>query len=210
MPFIKHFILFIYLLKAYIACKPKKGSKLGWGCWVLFALTIYQIILLALHFLDKPNGLVRYESGKLIKDEPKPLKRAQSGSYSASTSTKSASASVSVSGSASTKKANPPPQQPSRGGNSNREASVSVQMEAQYQQRQEKKKKDMPQLPKRPGYGRRKLIAAYDCTADQEGDLSFNKGDIIYFVSDEPGEGWMTGEINGVQGIFPVNYVNDA
>lgn len=74
--------------------------------------------------------------------------------------------------------------------------------------------KPKPELPKRGGGGgaskRRKLVAVYDCEAEQDGDLAFRKGDVIYFVSNEPGDGWITGEINGVRGVFPENYVQDA
>ena len=51
------------------------------------------------------------------------------------------------------------------------------------------------------------LRAVYDCSPDQEGDLAFNKGDMIELVSEEPGNGWVTGRVRGVQGILPLNYV---
>ena len=191
------FYIFNPFLKAYIAAKPKKGCNLAWGCWVLFALTIYQIILLIIHFLDKPNGFVRYESGNLIKDEPKPLKRAATGGATPTkpvthSSSSSSTAAAPAPAPAPKKKAAPPAMPPRGQGAS----------------------KPKPELPKRGGGGgaskRRKLVAVYDCEAEQDGDLAFRKGDVIYFVSNEPGDGWITGEINGVRGVFPENYVQDA
>lgn len=201
---LSYFFIIYLFFKAYVASKPKKVCHLGWGCWVFFALTLYQIILLVLHLLDKPNGFVRYESGKVIKDEPKPLKRAASGNYNDAKVTtptfnhnepqrqqpsqpayaKRPAPAQPPRGNAG--RANPPPPQPPRG-NAGR---------------------PKPAVPNRPG--RRKMVAIYDCDADQEGDLAFRKGDIIFFVSNEPGDGWITGELNGVQGIFPENYVQNA
>ena len=160
---------------------------------MLFALTIYQIGLLALHFFDKPNGFVRYESGNLIKDEPKPLKRAATGG---ATPTKP----VTLSTSSSSAAAAPAPAK----------KAAAPAMPARDQGASK------PNVPKRAGGNggggskRRKLVAVYDCEAEQDGDLAFKKGDIIYFVSNEPGEGWITGEIDGVKGVFPENYVKDA
>ena len=51
------------------------------------------------------------------------------------------------------------------------------------------------------------LRATYDCVPDQQGDLAFKKGDMIELVSEEPGDGWVTGRLNGVEGILPLNYV---
>jgi len=47
--------------------------------------------------------------------------------------------------------------------------------------------------------------AIYDFTGEDEGELSFKKGDII-FVTDNTGD-WWEGEVNGMQGVLPSNYV---
>jgi len=50
-----------------------------------------------------------------------------------------------------------------------------------------------------------RAIAAYE--ASQEGDLWFNEGDIINVTDTSDPDGWWTGEIDGVTGVFPSNYV---
>jgi len=50
-----------------------------------------------------------------------------------------------------------------------------------------------------------RAIAAYE--ASQEGDLWFNEGDIINVLDTSDPDGWWTGEIEGVTGVFPSNYV---
>jgi myosin-1 len=52
----------------------------------------------------------------------------------------------------------------------------------------------------------KKYRALYDFKAEQDGDLGFKKGDII-FVTAEDGA-WWTGECNGNTGTFPSNYVS--
>jgi hypothetical protein len=47
--------------------------------------------------------------------------------------------------------------------------------------------------------------ALYDFAAQQSGDLSFRKGDIIT-ITKEDGN-WWEGECNGNSGVFPANYV---
>ena len=37
-------------------------------------------------------------------------------------------------------------------------------------------------------------------------DMVFQEGDVITVASEEPGEGWWTGSVAGVAGIFPSNY----
>jgi hypothetical protein len=50
-----------------------------------------------------------------------------------------------------------------------------------------------------------KAVAA--CEAEEDGDLELELGQ-IFLVTDfeQPGEGWWTGEANGVSGIFPANH----
>ncbi|XP_029451899.1 intersectin-2 isoform X2 [Rhinatrema bivittatum] len=50
------------------------------------------------------------------------------------------------------------------------------------------------------------VIAMYDYTANNEDELSFNKGQLINVISkDDPD--WWQGEIGGITGLFPSNYV---
>eukprot|EP00794_Sanderia_malayensis_P003496 gene3496-3995_t len=48
--------------------------------------------------------------------------------------------------------------------------------------------------------------AIYDYTAGQEDELTIHSGDIINVISKSEG-GWWTGELNGMTGLFPANYV---
>ena len=48
-------------------------------------------------------------------------------------------------------------------------------------------------------------IASYDFCGTEQGDLSFVAGDVIE-VTSRDGE-WWKGELRGVSGIFPANYV---
>ncbi|KAF9457481.1 hypothetical protein BDZ94DRAFT_1273095 [Collybia nuda] len=55
------------------------------------------------------------------------------------------------------------------------------------------------------------VIALYDFVAQADGDLSFNTGDKIEIVErTASAEDWWTGRLNGEQGVFPGNYVQDA
>ncbi|KAF8330439.1 uncharacterized protein EI90DRAFT_3060751 [Cantharellus anzutake] len=55
------------------------------------------------------------------------------------------------------------------------------------------------------------VIALYDFEAQADGDLSFKVGDHIEIVKrSDSAEDWWTGKVNGVQGVFPGNYVQDA
>ncbi|KAG9314690.1 hypothetical protein JVU11DRAFT_5496 [Chiua virens] len=52
------------------------------------------------------------------------------------------------------------------------------------------------------------VTALYDFDAQAEGDLSFKTGDRIEMVKkSESQEDWWTGRLNGVEGVFPGNYV---
>ncbi|KAI3626840.1 hob1 [Malassezia furfur] len=55
------------------------------------------------------------------------------------------------------------------------------------------------------------VVALYDYTATAAGDLTFKAGDRIEVVQRTPStEDWWTGRLNGVQGVFPGNYVREA
>ncbi|EPQ61224.1 BAR-domain-containing protein [Gloeophyllum trabeum ATCC 11539] len=55
------------------------------------------------------------------------------------------------------------------------------------------------------------VVALYDFEAQAEGDLSFSAGDRIELVEKtESQEDWWTGRLNGRQGVFPGNYVQET
>ena len=49
--------------------------------------------------------------------------------------------------------------------------------------------------------------ALYDYTAQAAGDLTFRAGDVITVYEKTDANGWWKGELNGVMGVFPGNYV---
>jgi len=54
------------------------------------------------------------------------------------------------------------------------------------------------------------VVALYDFAAQADGDLSFNAGDHIELVQKtESSEDWWTGRVNGQEGVFPGNYVQE-
>lgn len=50
-------------------------------------------------------------------------------------------------------------------------------------------------------------MALYPYKAQNEDELSFEKGDVIVVLSKDE-ESWWRGELNGVSGVFPSNYVS--
>jgi len=55
------------------------------------------------------------------------------------------------------------------------------------------------------------VVALYDFAAQTDGDLSFHTGDKIELVEKtQSSEDWWTGRLNGVQGVFPGNYVQET
>ncbi|KDQ20379.1 hypothetical protein BOTBODRAFT_26380 [Botryobasidium botryosum FD-172 SS1] len=60
--------------------------------------------------------------------------------------------------------------------------------------------------PLTEGIGR--AIALFDFNAQEAGDLSFAKGDVLVILKKTgTSEDWWTGKINGREGIFPANFV---
>ena len=57
--------------------------------------------------------------------------------------------------------------------------------------------------PERP-----KFKALYSYAGQHEDELAFNVGDIITLISKEE-EAWWKGELDGNQGVFPSNYVEE-
>ena len=55
--------------------------------------------------------------------------------------------------------------------------------------------------------GQRQVRAISDFEGEQEGDLRFYSGDIINLIDDSDPDGWWRGELNGVEGVFPMNFV---
>ncbi|KAF2072221.1 hypothetical protein CYY_006466 [Polysphondylium violaceum] len=51
--------------------------------------------------------------------------------------------------------------------------------------------------------------ALYDYPGENEGDLAFNAGDIITVLDQSDPNGWWQGELNGVTGFFPCNFIEN-
>ncbi|KAG9103571.1 hypothetical protein FRC06_009823 [Ceratobasidium sp. 370] len=70
-----------------------------------------------------------------------------------------------------------------------------------------------PKISTKPGLagpqieGVARAIALFDFVAQESGDLSFNKGDVIIVLKKTDSiDDWWTGKLNGKQGIFPANF----
>jgi hypothetical protein len=64
-----------------------------------------------------------------------------------------------------------------------------------------------PEPEPQQGDSRPQAKALYEYQAAQEGDLAFNEGDIITIVDSSDPSGWWVGELNGLSGTFPSNFV---
>lgn len=51
-----------------------------------------------------------------------------------------------------------------------------------------------------------RVMALYPYKAQNDDELSFEKGDVISVISKDE-ESWWKGEMNGQTGVFPSNYV---
>ncbi|KIY64494.1 BAR-domain-containing protein [Cylindrobasidium torrendii FP15055 ss-10] len=68
-----------------------------------------------------------------------------------------------------------------------------------------------PPLKPKPKPAAHYVVALYDFDAQAEGDLSFRVGDRIEIVEKTASaEDWWTGRLDGAQGVFPGNYVQDT
>ena len=54
-----------------------------------------------------------------------------------------------------------------------------------------------------------KVVAIYDYNADKEDELTFQEGQIIYVLKKND-DGWWEGVMEGITGLFPGNYVEQA
>ncbi|KAI0757511.1 BAR-domain-containing protein [Daedaleopsis nitida] len=68
-----------------------------------------------------------------------------------------------------------------------------------------------PPLKPKPKPAVQYVVALYDFAAQADGDLDFKAGDRIEVVErTDSTEDWWTGKLNGRQGVFPGNYVQDT
>ncbi|KDR85224.1 hypothetical protein GALMADRAFT_233945 [Galerina marginata CBS 339.88] len=137
-------------------------------------------------------------------------------SSSATSSLKAAPPTRSVSGASAYKKtapphptsgyqaaAAPPPYSPSASSGSTAAAAAGAKRAPPPPPPLKPKPKPAPQI--------KYVVALYDFAAQTDGDLSFNSGDRIELVEKtESAEDWWTGRLNGVQGVFPGNYVQET
>ncbi|KAF8633952.1 hypothetical protein AX15_001134 [Amanita polypyramis BW_CC] len=66
-------------------------------------------------------------------------------------------------------------------------------------------------LKPKPASSVKYVVALYDFAAQTEGDLSFSVGDRIELLERTAStEDWWTGRLNGKQGVFPGNYVQET
>ncbi|EIN13473.1 BAR-domain-containing protein [Punctularia strigosozonata HHB-11173 SS5] len=95
----------------------------------------------------------------------------------------------------------PPPYTPSSAGNAAAAAAAAAA-----------KRAPPPPPPLKPKpQAAQYVVALYDFEAQADGDLSFKTGDRIEIVEKTASaEDWWTGRLNGQQGVFPGNYVQEA
>jgi len=61
--------------------------------------------------------------------------------------------------------------------------------------------------PAAPAGGLGTATAQYDYAGENPDDLVFSEGDVITILDNSDAEGWWQGDLNGVQGWFPSNFV---
>ncbi|KAF8807625.1 BAR-domain-containing protein [Phlegmacium glaucopus] len=116
----------------------------------------------------------------------------------------------SVSSGSSYKKAPPPPSNPPQVAPPPYSPSFNAGASAAASKRPPPPPPPLKPKPK-PGPQIKYVVALYDFVAQTDGDLSFNTGDRIELVEKtQSSEDWWTGRLNGVQGVFPGNYVQET
>ncbi|KAF8923915.1 hypothetical protein BGZ58_002379 [Dissophora ornata] len=84
----------------------------------------------------------------------------------------------------------------------------SINREINDMQTQTANKRAPPPVPRK--IGSKMVVAIYDYEAQQEGDLGFRKDDKIELLQrTADANDWWTGRLNGRQGVFPGNYVQE-
>jgi hypothetical protein len=64
--------------------------------------------------------------------------------------------------------------------------------------------------PSKPKTRQGKTLFAWNAAGGAaEGDLLFEADTIVELVNDEPGDGWSTGRLSGVEGVYPTAYVQE-
>ncbi|KAF8588489.1 BAR-domain-containing protein [Ramaria rubella] len=120
----------------------------------------------------------------------------------ANTSASSSVSSVSRTPSSFTKK--PPPPPPSA-------AAAPPPYSAANSAAATKRPPPPPPLKPKPKPAAEYVVAIYDFQAQADGDLDFKTGDRIKIVEKTASQDdWWTGQLNGKQGVFPGNYVEEA
>jgi len=172
----------------YTGVMPKDdGYSMGWGFWLIFAVSFVEMTIFFLDLTMKPEGIPYYRRDKsneesagtqmsTVSSTSKPVS-SSSTTTTASKSTSSTTTTAQKSTSSSTKTAQ-------------KQASSTTAPETKPEKSSKKQ-----------------LRAKFDCSPDQEGDLGFKEGDIIDLISEEPGDGWVTGRLGDKEGILPLNYV---
>ena len=70
------------------------------------------------------------------------------------------------------------------------------------------KKRPPPPPPRIPSHHYQFVTALYDFSGQNDGDLVFREGDKIKVLKKtESTEDWWQGELKGIKGMFPANYV---
>lgn len=71
-------------------------------------------------------------------------------------------------------------------------------------------KKGPAVAPKRGAKKVQYMIALYNYDAQNEDEITIQAGDKIAVVSEDIGDGWTEGELNGMRGSFPTAYARTA
>jgi hypothetical protein len=98
----------------------------------------------------------------------------------------------------------PPPPKPQPVEEAPAEEAYEEEQEA-YEEEAYEEEDEYPEETEGGAVGTCKAI--YDYEAENDTDLSFKEGDVINIIDDSDPSGWYEGELNGVRGFFPSNFV---